>query len=154
MEDLILELLGSFLTTDANISRIVNGCLFEITATNDNNAFGFNYEDFTFTQRMLLFGKLRNATYQDDTEYYTKSSGEKVLVYAEIEKVQELQIMEVPEGIHDWLHMAMLHDTFMIDGVEYVRVGEYAPNWRKSSAKAPVIVQVAKKTQKRFNTFS
>lgn len=135
-------------------NRIVNGCLFEITATNDNNAFGFNYEDFTFTQRMLLFGKLRNATYQDDTEYYTKSSGEKVLVYAEIEKVQELQIMEVPEGIHDWLHMAMLHDTFMIDGVEYVRVGEYAPNWRKSSQKAPVIVQVAKKTQKRFNTFS
>ena len=62
-------------------NRIVNGCLFEITATNDNNAFGFNYEDFTFTQRMLLFGKLRNATYQDDTEYYTKSSGEKVLVY-------------------------------------------------------------------------
>jgi hypothetical protein len=142
------------LSSDHANTRLSMGCLFELTATNTNNAFGFNFEDFTFTPGMRLFGKLRNGSYQDDTEYYTKSDGEKILVYADIEKVEELQIAEVPEGIHDWLHAAMLLDSFMIDGVEYVRVGEYAPNWRKSSAKAPVIVQVAKKTQNRYNTYS
>jgi hypothetical protein len=76
------------------------------------------------------------------------------LVYAEVEEKVELQIYEVPEYMHSVINMMMNMDSFMIDGVEYVRVGEYAPNWRKSSAKAPVIVQVAKKTQNRYNTYS
>ena len=60
----------------------------------------------------------------------------------------------MPEYVHDVLNMMLLHDTFTIDGVEYVKVGEYAPNWRKSSEKAGVIVQIAKAQQNMFNTYS
>ena len=141
------------LTTDHD-TTIGRGCNFLLKATNDNNAFGFNFEDVTFEPQVRVFGKLRNLTFETEAEYYTKSTGEKILVYAEVEEKVELQIYEVPEYMHSVINMMMNMDSFMIDGVEYVRVGEYAPNWRKSSAKAPVIVQVAKKTQNRYNTYS
>jgi hypothetical protein len=141
------------LTTDHD-TTMGRGCNFLLKATNDNNAFGFNFEDVTFEPQVRVFGKLRNLTFETDAEYYTKSTGEKILVYAEVEEKVELQIYEVPEYMHSVINMMMNMDSFMIDGVEYVRVGEYAPNWRKSSAKAPVIVQVAKKTQNRYNTYS
>jgi hypothetical protein len=141
------------LTTDHD-TTMGRGCNFLLKATNENNAFGFNFEDVTFEPQVRVFGKLRNLTFETEAEYYTNSTGEKILVYAEVEEKVELQIYEVPEYMHSVINMMMNMDSFMIDGVEYVRVGEYAPNWRKSSAKAPVIVQVAKKTQNRYNTYS
>jgi hypothetical protein len=141
------------LTTDHD-TTMGRGCNFLLKATNDNNAFGFNFEDVTLEPQVRVFGKLRNLTFETEAEYYTNSTGEKILVYAEVEEKVELQIYEVPEYMHSVINMMMNMDSFMIDGVEYVRVGEYAPNWRKSSAKAPVIVQVAKKTQNRYNTYS
>lgn len=129
------------------------GCNMLFTATNNSNALGFNFEDFEFTQRLRLFAKIRNATHQDESEYYIDSSGLKSLTYLNTEKVIELQVYEVPEGVHDALHAMMRLNNFQIDGVRYNMVGEYSPNWRKSSAKAPVIVQIAKAQQDRFNTF-
>jgi hypothetical protein len=93
-------------------------------------------------------------TFETESDYYLKSNGEKVLIYADTQENLELQILDLPAYVHSAVNMMLLCDTFTIDGVEYVKVGEYAPNWRKSSAKAPVIVTIAKATQNRFNTYS
>lgn len=134
-------------------NTILQGCNLLLEATCSNNAFGFNFTDLSLTHRLRVIGKIRNMTFETESDYYLKSNGEKVLIYADTQENLELQIMEVPAYVHSAINMMLLCDTFTIDGVEYVRAGEYAPNWRKSSAKAPVIVNIAKATQNRFNTF-
>ena len=132
----------------------MQGCNLLLEGTCDNNAFGFNFTDLSFTHRLRVVGKIRNMTFETESDYYLKSNGEKVLIYADTQENLELQILDLPAYVHSAVNMMLLCDTFTIDGVEYVKVGEYAPNWRKSSAKAPVIVTIAKATQNRFNTFS
>jgi len=140
------------LTTDYD-TRFLQGCNLLLTATCDNNAFGFNFTDVSFTHKLRVNGRLRNESFETDAEYYVKSNGEKILVYAEKQENVELIIAEIPAYMHKVVNMMLLCDTFTIDGVEYVRAGDYSPNWRKSSMKAPVIVLVSKASQDRFNTF-
>jgi|DEB0MinimDraft_6_1074348.scaffolds.fasta_scaffold01325_3 hypothetical protein len=147
--------LSSCISLSANHDNtIMQGCNLLLEGTCDNNAFGFNFTDLSFTHRLRVVGKIRNMTFETESDYYLKSNGEKVLIYADTQENLELQILDLPAYVHSAVNMMLLCDTFTIDGVEYVKVGEYAPNWRKSSAKAPVIVTIAKATQNRFNTFS
>ena len=124
-------------------------CNIKITGYNSNSAFGFP-SGYSFIGR--VFGKIRNSRYPDvENTEYRDLSGVVSLQYNDNEKVQELQIYEVPERVHDWLRLALRSQslTLNINDVNktYVKVGgDYTPNWRKTSTLAPVIVEI-KETQ-------
>lgn len=120
-------------------------CNILVTGTNANKAFGFS-AGYSFTGR--IFGVIRNASYPDiDNTEYKDFTGLKSLQYNDNEKVSELQIAEVPQGVHDWFRLALRSQTltFEIAGETKTfikKAGDYTPNWRKSSPNAPVIVEI------------
>lgn len=143
------------LTLREDVSNLhLDSCDYLVTGTCDTNAFGFNFEDLTFTLQLRVFGKIRNARYANEEETYRYDTGVSSLIYANTRKIKEFQVREIPEAVHDTLRIILLTDTLQIDAVDYIKVeGEYAPNWRKSSVKAPVIVEIAEKTQDTTNTY-
>lgn len=120
-------------------------CNIKVEATNANSAFGFS-AGYDFSGR--IFGQIRNGVGRDvETVSYRDLTGLNALQYAERTKVKELQVFEVPQGVHDWLELALCSQTvnLTINGVtkSFEKVaGDYAPNWRKTSTNAPVIVEI------------
>lgn len=120
-------------------------CNILVNATNTNSAFGFS-AGYDFKGR--VFGQIRNGIGRDnETVIYRDLSGLSALEYSERTKVKELQVFQVPQGVHDWLELALSSQTvnLTINGVtkEFVKVaGDYSPNWRKTSSDAPVIVEI------------
>lgn len=125
-------------------------CNILVTGTNTNSAFGFS-AGYDFVGR--VFGQIRNGVGRDtETVIYDNLDGLNSLQYSDRKKVKELQIFEVPQGVHDWLELALCSQslTLEINGVSksFVKVaGDYAPNWRKTSANAPVIVEIMESQQ-------
>lgn len=132
-------------------------CNMMLTASNDNNALGYNYEYFTFAHYLRVLGNVRNAKYEfTDEEYYKKSDGETILVSTGYNKSKELQVMRLPEGAHDILSLMLIHQNFTVtvNGVttDYVkRPGAMSPQWTRRRADAYVIVDIIEKTQDYFN---
>ena len=127
-------------------------CTLLLTATNDDNAFGLNFQDFSFTQSLRVSGRLTNPRYPLDAEVYKFSNGQRKILTGERDKVEQLQIMEVPEYIHDAISIFLICDTFQINGTTYVKSdSDYEPVWRRTSQLAPVIYDVQKGTQDNEN---
>lgn len=124
-------------------------CTILLEWTNNDNAFGFNYTDFVFNQALRISGKLRNTTSEKINKTpFTNSRGEKKIIFSQVFRVEDLIIDEMPEYLHRSLDIGVEHDTFTIDNVAYVNEeDEYAPNWRRSSLLASVIVSVKEKVQ-------
>lgn len=128
-----------------------------LKGTQDNDGLGFNFSDFDFTNSVRVFGNLRNSTYDfPEEEYYKDSVGVNRIVYTGFQKYKQLQIRQVSEALHDIIALISVHGTFSItiDGEErqfIKRQGSISPQWRKTSGDAPVIIEVAEKTQNIFN---
>lgn len=120
-------------------------CNILVTGSNDNSAFGFA-SDYDFSGR--IFGVIRNGSYPDiENTEYKDLTGLKSIQYNDNEKFKELQVYQVPSGVHDWLRLALRCQdlTLTINGTEksfIKKPGDYTPNWRKSSPEAPVIVEI------------
>jgi len=144
------------LPDDSECSECLNigthSCSLQITATNDENAFGLNYEDFSLTHSLRLDARLRAPRYPLEAEVYKFSNGQRKLLTGERDKFESLEVREVPEYIHDMLSLFLVHDTMQIDGVTYVKgEGDYEPVWRRTSQLAPIILEVQKGTQNNEN---
>ena len=124
-------------------------CSIKLTWTNGNNAFNFNYADFTFVQVLRLVDSIkRNAKYPEESNRPQFSDGSRSTTYGKSVKVEELQTEFLPEWIHDALRLGVIHQTFTIDSVNYVKQeGDYEPIWDRSSVDAPVILEMAKASQ-------
>lgn len=120
-------------------------CNILVTGTNANKAFGFS-AGYSFKGR--IFGVIRNASYPDiDNTEYKDFTGLKSLQYNDNEKISELSVYEVPEGVHDWLRLALRSQTLTLEIAGQSRnfikkAGDYTPNNRKSSPNSPVIVEI------------
>ena len=135
-----------------NISSCQEGMLLQWT--NDDNGLGFNYAQLGFIQQLRVNGGLRIPTgFYDDETYYSDSKGDTGILYAQAIKQQELWIESIPEYLHDAIRVAIAHDHFFIDGVEYVKLeGGYAPEWDvPNTLLAGVTIGVKEKTQNTFN---
>ena len=133
------------LETDFSCSKL-------FTWTNDENAFGLNYINFTFTQVFRHCAKLWRPTYDRVKTTHRDSSGDRAILYSSTTKTRRLTIDQVPEYIHDAIAIGLEHDTFTIDTVEYVHEEEeYEPNWRKSSLLAYSDVEVIEDDQNLVN---
>lgn len=124
-------------------------CSIKLTWTNGNNAFGFNYTDFTFVQVLRLVDSIkRNAKYSEESNRPEFSNGSRATSYGKSVKVEEVQTEALPEWVHDALRLGVIHQTLTVDAVEYVKQeGDYEPIWDRSSVDAPVILEMAKASQ-------
>lgn len=121
--------------------------------TNSSNAFGLDYESVSWTFQVRLEAKLRNPFYEkEEKEIFIYSNGTREVLRSRTVKTQMLVVAEIPEYLHDAVSIGIEHDTFTIDGVEYINEEvEYSPVWRKSSLLAPVEIEVRKKEQNLIN---
>jgi hypothetical protein len=68
--------------------------------------------------------------------------------YANGRRVEELSVAIVPPFVHEYLSVAMMHRTFKINGVEYVALEQYNPDYSDDHEAARAIVKVAQRNQK------
>lgn len=126
-------------------------CSHLITWTNTESAFGFDYENFYFPQCLRVRAKIAKGIHEVDKEMFRYSTGAFKVLFARTKKISELWIDEQPEFIHDALAKALCHDTFSIDGVEYVNEDGYEPDWAENlllaQAKIPIIKKDAGNTE-------
>ncbi len=117
--------------------------------TNNDDGFNINYTSLPMTQTLTVKGGLRQQDYTYDEDYFTTSRGKNFPVYVSAIKNVEMWVERVPEYIHDALRIAIVHDNFTVNLVEYSKgEGGYSPDWQTpQSFLAPVIVRLREKTQ-------
>lgn len=116
-------------------------CTLMFNASNDDNAFGFDYTTGTGFQHFLrVYSKIDVTGYPEEVETpYIFSNNNRVLMFARRDKEYTLFIGDAPVHIHDLLSIMRLHDTFAIgtniftDLVPYTKESGYELNRRKSS---------------------
>jgi hypothetical protein len=92
-------------------------------ATNQANAFGFDFTGFFF--KMRCRGRVEYTKYPDSPEMASFSDNSNDLTLAYPEKQHTITVYSLSEYQHDCMRLMRLSDTFTIDDVEYVQAGEY-----------------------------
>jgi hypothetical protein len=125
--------------------QLDHGCTLLLTWTNDDNAYGINYEDLNMTHSMRVKAKLWKPGYAKEKSIFKDNAGNRTIIRSDTSKENILTISEMPEYMHDALAIGLEHDNFYIDGIRHTNdEEEYTPQWRKSSQLAPVEVTMAK----------
>lgn len=115
--------------------KLLHPCTKQITWNCDENAWGFNYSDLSFTQSLRITADLQNPRYKAlSKDVYEFSNGDLKITYVSKAKEFLLKTEFLPEYIHDALQLALDSDNFFIDGIKYVfQDDEYSPSWEKRS---------------------
>lgn len=103
------------------------------SANNNDGAFGFDYSQ-GLTHNLRINAKQDVTSYPETTEVYTFSDNSEALLYGQTQKEYTIFVTDAPVYVHDCLRLLRLHDTFMINGSQYVIDGSYDLNRRKTSA--------------------
>jgi hypothetical protein len=131
--------------SDCLTLELAHDCTLLLSWTNDEDAYGFNYSDLTFTQLLRVKAKLWQPSYTKEKNVFKDNAGNRFILKSETSKEELLTIGEMPEYLHDSLAIGLEHDDFYIDSVKYTNEEtEYSPKWRKSSQLAPSEVVVIK----------
>ena len=126
-------------------------CMKEITWTNTEDGLGFDFTNFTYSQKMRIEARLHKPRYLMDELIFTDSVGSTSLIYGKRVKSYLFETDLIPEFMHDALSSGMMHDTFSIDSIQYVkREGEYSPDWERF-ADASVAVELIKASELTVN---
>lgn len=127
-------------------------CSSLFTWTNDENAFGFEYDTISYTQSLRHCAKLWIPSQSKDKTPHRDSDGDRTLLYSSTTKITRLSMDYMPEYLHAAFGIALEHDTFTIDAEEYVNEEDlYEPNQPKNSLLASVDVEVIKDNQNLVN---
>lgn len=127
-------------------------CSIQLTWSNDEDAYAFDYANLNFAPSLRVSGKLWMPKWAKDKEVFKDSIGNRTILRSDTSKIEILTINEAPEYIHSAIAVGMEHDTFEIDAIQYVvEDSEYDPKWRKSSHLAPSEINVIKKNQNLVN---
>ncbi len=118
--------------------KLTHDCTILLSWTNDENAFGFNYEELNFTPNLRVKAKLWQPNYTKEKDVFKDNAGNRTILKSETSKEELLTVSEMPEYLHDAMAIAVEHDDFYVDGLKYTNEEtEYTPKWRKSSQLAP-----------------
>lgn len=115
-----------YIDTDADCRKWVAG-------TNGEDAYGFHF-DPTQTPPFQIGARVKsmliNPKYPGDLKRYEDSEGNIIVTRGKSGKVYTLFIDYTDEHTHDWLRLAVLSDTVIIDSKNYVGTeGDYEPEW-------------------------
>jgi len=123
-------------------------CEAELTWNNDTNAFGHAYNT-GYTNRMYVEGRLLNGKIvslahdeRKGVDSYQRS------FFSNGRKVEELAIDAIFPAAHQAIAVGLMHRNFYINGVQYVKIGEYEPDYSDDAEIAPCTVEVAKRDQR------
>jgi len=123
-------------------------CEAELTWDNDTNAFGHAYST-GYTNRMYIEGRLLNGKIvslahdeRKGVDSYQRS------FFSNGRKVEELAIDAIFPAAHQAIAVGLMHRNFYINGVQYVKIGEYEPDYGDTAEIASCVVEVAKKDQR------
>jgi len=131
--------------TDCLKFAVDNDCTILLYATNNDNAFGFDYS-LAYAHHLRVNGKIDLSGYPEEVEDYRFSDNTRSILFAMTDKEYQVLIGDAPERIHDCIRQMRLNDTFKIDLVEYVRSGDYELRTRKSSDLMQSTFSVKEKT--------
>jgi hypothetical protein len=125
--------------------KLAHDCSILLSWTNDEDAYGFNYSDLSFTQLLRVKAKKWHPSYPKEKNVFKDNAGNRMILKSETSKEEILTISEMPQYLHDALAIGLEHDDFYVDSVKYTNEEtEYIPKWRKSSQLAPSEVVVIK----------
>lgn len=125
--------------------NLSHGCTLLLSWTNDDNAYGFNHSDLSFTPKLRVKAKLWQPVYRKEKNVFKDNAGNRTILKSETSKEDHLTIAEMPQYLHDALAIGLEHDDFYVDGIKYTNEEtEYTPKWRKSSQLAPSEVVIIK----------
>jgi hypothetical protein len=115
-----------YIDTDADCRKWVAG-------TNGEDAYGFHFDPSQtppFQIGARVKSMLINPKYPGDLKRYEDSEGNITVTKGKSGKVYTLFIDYTDEHTHDWLRLAVLSDTVIIDSKNYVGTeGDYEPEW-------------------------
>lgn len=131
-----------------------NICTQLLSWTNNDNAFGFEYENLVFTQRLRHPSELWKPNYTLDQIDHLDSAGTSTILRAQSFKVSDLDMDFMPEYLHDALRLGIRHDTFNIDAVQHFAMAQdYDPDWEagRDSEVSTVVIPVRATTEDSVN---
>lgn len=138
--------------TDQLYVNTEHDCTIQLTWTNNENAYGFDYANLEFTQSLRVKGKKWKPKYSKDKEVFKDSQGNRNILRSDTSKVEILTLNEAPEYVHDAYAIGIEHDNFEIDSLKYVvEDTEHLPKWRNSSQLASSDTEVIKDSQNLIN---
>lgn len=105
-------------------------CTIKLSGTNNDNAFGIDFEGLLYTPFLRVQGELRTARYSGDLEDEEDSRGNLSTIYLKSNKVQTLHLYMLPEHLHDFIRLLKHYDEFYINDVKYLAIDvDYEPEW-------------------------
>ncbi len=141
--------------TECYCRKTTHPCTLLFTLTNNKNAFGVDYTTASFTWSQRLRARLVNPRYPLDITNNKDNLGVINLQSGEQEKLPNLISDDWPEYVHDWISVMLIHRTWNIDAVRYVKEPEdYEPIWRDPNGKLTLgksRTEVKKAIQKNIN---
>lgn len=123
-------------------------CEMKLEWDNDTNAFGHvyttGYTNTMYLDGRLLNGKITSIAHEErkGVDSYQRS------FFSNGRKVEELAIDAVWPAVHQSVAVGLMHRNFYINGVQYVKIGEYEPDYSDDAEIAPCTVEVAKRDQR------
>jgi hypothetical protein len=114
-------------STDCLSIATAHACTLQIAYTNSKNFAGIYYPDAspdpTFYIRIpAIFFEEDNPAEQEDHEL---SSGDIVRLYNKLERRRKLDIGFLPAYLHEKIQLILMHDTIIIDELEWIRRDAY-----------------------------
>jgi hypothetical protein len=98
--------------------KLSHDCTLLLSWTNDEDAYGFNYSDLTFTQNLRVEAKKWHPSYPKEKNVFKDNAGNRFILKSETSKEEILTISEMPQYLHDALAIGLEHDDFYIDSVK------------------------------------
>lgn len=159
--DVTLNIGGLFLDPTCDTQKRVSDCLdvadscdcgLKIEWSNDNDAFGFNYSGFPFTQTLRVPGVKWFSRFPGANNQYTGSTGITTIVSADSHEIERVRLDELPRSVHKALRLGLKCRDFKINGVNYVALPEeYEPDWDQFRKTATVQFEVRKSVEDNEN---
>jgi len=120
---------GTFMCSECYEVKDLTDCELELKWTNNHDAFGHFYKQ-GFEQKMYIGGRLLNGYIQSIEHRENKGSdGIQRSFFSNGRKIETLQIDPVPENVHQVIATGLMHRTFLIELNQYVKVGDYEPDF-------------------------
>lgn len=103
-----------------------------LEATNVDNAFGFDYTNFTLTLSMRVLARLKRANFEQlEYEAFLFNNNSVTTNYAQSRKLKAMLFELHPDYVYNAVQIMSDHDTFDIDGVEHNKSTEgIQPDWQ------------------------
>lgn len=142
------EFLGNTQMTADEISNVFDfkqehACSILLTATNNEDAYGLNFESAFYLPRVRMKGSLRANSFESEVETLVNMFEIKRITYGEQKKQSIIRLQDVPEYVVNWLSLFRIFNNVYVDTVDYIVVEDIDILYNRfcDTAKVGIIVE-------------